>query len=475
MISHATPPIPGFDLDILEDLFAGLGPRLAHMRDAGAVAGDLASSLALSPDRAGLLTRSALLHDIGYAPALRRFSFHALDGALFLAGQGEHPWVVEGVLRHSLADRKAPSIPGVAEEYAARPVLAEANWLVRLVTVADWRSAGIGGRVSFGQRLQDILRRNPGNPDKARRAADMVAEVRGWFLEFACAMGASSLPWVFCDVDNTLIRPGDGLSSGNREAVRAYVAAGGRFSLATGKHPRGIASLVRDLGLAGAQIAANGTCLLEGDRVAVLAHLGEAAQALRLRLEALGLPLALYREGGIEAGGAWAGWMDDVFDRYGEIRPVRGPQPGPVLKILAVVDDADPRRELALRELAASVGAQACRSDRNFLEFVPGGGDKGQAVRRVTAEANWPLLHTLALGDTENDAAMFAQCGACAAVANATDEARLGADWIVPACTTDGVGRMLHLLLQNGGWRALNSATRVVASGDAAAEGFAGR
>jgi hypothetical protein len=289
----------------------------------------------------------------------------------------------------------------------------------------------------------------------------MVAEVRDWFLESACGMGPSPLPWIFCDVDNTLIRPGDGLSSANRAAIRAYVAAGGKFSLATGKHPRSIVSLARDLGLANAQVAANGTCLLEGEHVTVLAHLGEAAQTLRSRLEALGLPLALYREDGIEAGGAWEGWMDDVFERYGEIRPLRGPQSGPVLKILGVVDDADPRREQSLRDLAVSVGAQACRSDRHFLEFVPHGGDKGQAVRRVTEGAGWPLLHTLALGDTENDAAMFAQCGACAAVANATDEARLGADWVVPACTADGVGRMLDVLRQGGGWRALSSALRV--------------
>jgi hypothetical protein len=463
MILNATPPVPGFDLRILEDLFAEHRPRLAHMRDAGDFARDLASSLALPPDRAGLLSRSALLHDIGYAPALRRFSFHALDGALFLSDQGEHPWVIEGVLRHSQADRKAPSIPGVAEEYAARPALAEADWLVRLVTVADWRSAGVGGRVSFGQRLQDILGRNPDNPGKARRATAMVAEVRDWFLESACGMGTSVLPWVFCDVDNTLIRPGDGLSSANRAAIWAYVAAGGQFSLATGKHPRSIAPLALDLGLTSAQIAANGTCVLEGERVTVIAHLGEAAQALRLRLEALGLPLALYREDCIEAGGAWEGWMDDVFDRYGEIRPLRGPQSGPVLKILVVLDDADPMREQALRDLASSVGVQTCRSDRHFLEFVPHGGDKGQAVRRVTEAVGWPLLHTLALGDTENDAAMFAQCGACAAVGNATDEARLGADWVVPACEVGGVGRMLHVVRQGGGWRALSSALHVKA------------
>jgi hydroxymethylpyrimidine pyrophosphatase-like HAD family hydrolase len=62
----------------------------------------------------------------------------------------------------------------------------------------------------------------------------------------------------------------------------------------------------------------------------------------------------------------------------------------------------------------------------------------------------------VALGDNENDAPMFALCGACAAVANAQDSTRLGADWIVPACAADGVAWMLDRLRQ-GGWRALHA------------------
>ncbi len=442
-----------FDLDAL---FVAHRPRLAHMRDVSAFAHDFGRCLGLSDHDHALLERAALFHDIGYAPALNRFNFHPLDGALFLADHGEHPWVMEGVLRHSQADRKAPNLPGVAEEYARRRPIADAAWLVRAVTIADWRAAGVGGRTSFAQRLRDIVDRNPDKPDKCARARRMVAEVRDWFLDWAPAMDPERpLPWVFSDIDNTLITPGEILSEANRQAVRSYVNAGGRFSMTSGKHARSVMRLAKDLGLETPQGAANGTCLVEGDRVSVLAHMGDAADALATRLETLGLPLALYRVENIQRGRCWTEGMSDLFEHYGELRP-ESTGSGPVLKILCVAEEGRAGVDAEARRAAEEHGVICSRSDRHFLELVPQGGDKGAAVRAATTVGQWPLLHTVALGDNENDAPMFALCGACAAVANAQDSTRLGADWIVPACAADGVAWMLDRLRQ-GGWRALHA------------------
>ena len=451
-------PETGFDLCALDGLFDGHEPRLAHMRDAAAFARDLGASFSLGPEHGRLLERSALLHDIGYAPSLRRFGYHPLDGALFLEEAGEHPWVVEGVLRHSQADRKTDRFEGVSAEYERRSTLSEAGWLVRAVTVADWRAAGVGGRVSFARRFQDIAERNPHNPDKVRRARVMVDEVRDWFLEWAGDMAvARPLPWVFCDVDNTLIRPGDPLAPATGAAVKAYVQAGGTFSLATGKHPLSIAPLVRELGLTSTQVAGNGTCLLGQDGVTVLAELGPAAEDLRCALEGMGLTIAIYREDGIEPGRFWEESLDEVFDRYSEIRPVRTRLEGRPLKVLCITDGSDTRREDELRSLATDLGVDCCRSDRHFLEFLPRGGNKGQAARTAMERAGWPVLHSLAIGDTENDEAMFALCGACAAVAGATEGALLGTDWTIGRCEEGGVGAFLDQVREARGWKGLRS------------------
>ncbi len=454
----STRPTPGFDTRALDSLFADQLPRLAHMRDAASFAVDFAESFSLPAEHAALLSRSALLHDVGYASELRRFDYHPLDGALFLAEQEEHPWVVEGVLRHSWAGRKAGLDSAVSEQYAQRTPVSEADWLVRAVTVADWRSAGVGGRVSFARRFQDIATRNPRNPDKVRRAGIMVDEVRDCFLDWARDLAVDRpLPWVFCDVDNTLIRPGDRLSETNRLAVRAYVEAGGAFSLATGKHPLSIAPLARELGLTSTQVAGNGSCLLDKDGITVLAELGDVAESLVLALESRGLPIAVYRPEGIETGKRWPGSLDEIFDRYGEIRPTRIRQCGAALKILCIVDGDDLRREEELRLLAVDLGVDCCRSDRHFLEFLPKGGNKGLAARTVMARRAWPVLHSLAIGDTENDEPLFALCGACAAIGNASEWTRQGADWIAAPCTRDGVGGFLDQVRQGKGWAGLRS------------------
>jgi len=451
-------PEPGFDTCALDLLFTDHLPRLAHMHDAASFAGDLADSFSLPAESAALLARAALLHDVGYAPTLRQLGYHPLDGALFLEGLGEHPWVVEGVLRHSWAGRKIGLDPDVRAHYAQRPPLSEADWLVRAVTVADWRAAGVGGRVSFARRFQDIALRNPHNPDKIRRAGIMVNEVRDMFLDWAGSMTFDRpLPWVFCDVDNTLIRPGDRLSDANKSAIRAYVDAGGGFSLATGKHPLSIAPLVRDLGLSTIQVAGNGSCLLEDGRITVLAELGVATDALVAALESRGLPIAVYRPEGIETGARWLRSLDEIFERYGEIRPTQVRQAGAALKILCIVDGDDLRREEELRLLAVELGVDCCRSDRHFLEFLPRGGNKGQAARTVMERAAWPVLHSLAIGDTENDEPLFALCGACAAIGNAGQWTRQGADWTVGLCTQGGVGGFLDRVREGRGWAGLRS------------------
>lgn len=443
----------GFDLRGLDALFRGHAPRLQHMRDAAAFARDLRASFALCQESARHLERSALLHDIGYAPSLHRFGFHPLDGALFLETQGEHPWVVEGVLRHSLADRKRPEHPDVRAHYLAKKMLVDAAWLVRAVTIADWRAAGVGGRVSFGRRLEDIVTRNADNTEKIRRATDMVDVVRDWFCAWAAAL--PGLPWIFCDLDNTLVPPGQAFPAVNTAAIRAYVAAGGRISLATGKHPLAIAALVRDLDLPTPQIAANGTCLLEQGGIRVLAHLENAARDLVTGIETLGLPFVIYRTQGIEAGTVWSAEFGDLFEYYGELRP-EAQVCGPALKILCLADAADVRREEDLRGLARSMDVDCCRSDAHFLEFQPRTGNKGQATRTVMEEFGWPVLHSLGIGDAENDESLFALCGGCAAVGNAAQTLQREADWILGPCVHGGVGEFLDRV-RHGGWQGLRA------------------
>jgi len=60
--------------------------RLPHLATVAARAEALSSTV--PKPKVDALVASAWLHDIGYAPALRRTDFHPLDGALFLRRKG---------------------------------------------------------------------------------------------------------------------------------------------------------------------------------------------------------------------------------------------------------------------------------------------------------------------------------------------------------------------------------------------------
>jgi HAD superfamily hydrolase (TIGR01484 family) len=430
----------------LDELFHQNPARLRHMRDAASVAQDVADLGGVAPDVCRQLETAALAHDLGYAPQLQRTGYHPLDGALFLEECGEDPLVVEAVLRHSRAGLRSDLPPAVQQVYGQRPPRPEATWLVDAVTWCDWRAAGIGGRVGLGARLQDILQRHSGDEAKARRARALVAAVRAYAAGMIDRRG---LPWVVCDIDNTLLFPGGELPSAVFQSLARYQSCGGRISLASGKHPLSTLAHARDWGLDGWHVAANGTCAVRQGRVEVVAHL-EEAEPLVEALSSQGLGLAVYRVGGIEPRGAWQEEYSAAFARYGELRPQGERLPGPVLKILAVLDAQCQEAEARLRRTVQEAGCTVCRSDRHFLEILPSGCGKGTAAAWIFAQEGWPLLASLAVGDNENDAQMFHLCGLAAVVDNAPQEVAALADVRIPPCAAGGVGALLDTLREAG-------------------------
>lgn len=431
----------------LDTFFAHNPARLQHMRDASRVAADVAAVLGLSPVASQQLARAALAHDIGYAPAVMQTGYHPLDGAFFLEACGEDPWIVEAVLRHSRAGAGDHLPPAIRQAYAARVPRAEAAWLVEATTLCDWRAAGVGGRVSLGQRFWDIVERHPGNEAKARRAQRLVAEVRRYW---AACMDAWGLPWLVCDIDNTLLVPGGELPSAVQAAFARYLEAGGRVSLASGKHPVSTLAHAQKWGLPGWHVAANGTCAVGPGGVEVVAHLPEFAEDLVAALSALGLGVAVYRVAGIEPRGAWQEAYSMAFARYGELVPAGARLSGPILKLLVVLEEGAAQIEAQVRQVASEAGCEVCRSDRHFLEILPAGCGKGTAARWIFSQQAWPVLASIAVGDNENDAHLFALCGLAAAVANAAPRTQATADLRLPACADAGVAALVDILLSSG-------------------------
>ena len=86
---------------------------------------------------------------------------------------------------------------------------------------------------------------------------------------------------IACDVDGTLIGEDEKVTVRTREAVRAAVASGAQFVLATGRPPRWIPPVVDGLGFAPMAVCANGAVIYDPatDRVLSARTLSVAALA----------------------------------------------------------------------------------------------------------------------------------------------------------------------------------------------------
>jgi HAD superfamily hydrolase (TIGR01484 family) len=134
---------------------------------------------------------------------------------------------------------------------------------------------------------------------------------------------------------------------------------------------------------------------------------------------------------------------------FGEPRPVRGPWPKAVFKILTFTDWRNDSVETALRALAHGAEVTCLRTGEHFLEFIPATAGKGTAAEAILIRHDWPVVDSAAMGDSENDLSMMRRCGKAVAVANATESVLAAAAVIVPACADDGVAVYLERLLSS--------------------------
>lgn len=134
--------------------------RWAHTQGVGRKAEYIGHIVGADAD---LLSCSAWLHDIGYAPGVAKIGFHALDGARYLRDV-EHadPRLCSLVAYHSCADVEARH-RGLDGELAAefKPV---GGLLTDALIYCDMTTTPDGGLVDVEKRLSEILSRyGPGD------------------------------------------------------------------------------------------------------------------------------------------------------------------------------------------------------------------------------------------------------------------------------------------------------------------------
>ena len=262
---------------------------------------------------------------------------------------------------------------------------------------------------------------------------------------------------IACDLDETLISTDGTISRENREAIAAARELGVRFVPCTGRGYASIRTPLEDLGLLDAEgeyaVSFNGGCITENHGNRVLYYHGldfDVAERLWKRgMSYEGICIHVYTQ---DAGYVWR--FNEEERRYLEGRQVMTPVEGAFSKVLAGKDVAKVlfqssdmsylnaiERDMAdsTRDLAVSYSAN------RYLEFNPGGVDKGSGLAHLAALLGVKLEETIAIGDNWNDCNMLKTAGLGACVANAVDAMKPVCDYVCSAtCDESAVAEVIR-------------------------------
>lgn len=134
-------------------LLSPLGNRWLHVQGVAEKARNV--SKAFNEKDGIYLVAAAYLHDIGYAPSLKKTGFHPLDGACYLQSCGKGR-LASLVAHHSEAQFEA-HLRGLLSELDAFPRLCSP--LSDALTYCDITTSPIGQAITFQERITDIFSR----------------------------------------------------------------------------------------------------------------------------------------------------------------------------------------------------------------------------------------------------------------------------------------------------------------------------
>lgn len=261
---------------------------------------------------------------------------------------------------------------------------------------------------------------------------------------------------IACDVDGTLLDEDETVTPRTRDAVRAVVAAGAYFVLATGRPPRWIRPVVDALGFSPMAVCANGAVIYDPatDRVVsartlAVDTLGELVEIATRVIPGAGL--AVERVGDRAHDSATPQFVSSVGYEHAWLNPdntevsIEDLLSAPAIKLL--IRKAGARSADMVAELAKHVGIVGditYSTNNGLVEILPLGISKATGVEEVARPLGITDGNVAAFGDMPNDVPMLVRAGHGVAMGNAHPDVLAAADEITAPNTDDGVARVLE-------------------------------
>jgi Cof subfamily protein (haloacid dehalogenase superfamily) len=259
------------------------------------------------------------------------------------------------------------------------------------------------------------------------------------------AAGSPGYRLVVVDLDGTARSRRLGITPGVRNAVGAARARGVRVCVATGRMWRSAEPWIRALGVDPPAILCNGGQILDFETGRTLYERRLAAAAARAALQLISLDPELQphlyvddrviverRHPLTEAFTADDGLTADVVPSF---EPLLETDPHKILII-----GPEPRIEILQRTIrGAGLPVHAVQSEPVYLEILPPGVSKGEALRAACVALGVTLQETVAIGDNWNDVEMIEAAGLGVAMGHAPVGVRAKADYVCGTAEEEGV------------------------------------
>jgi hypothetical protein len=249
------------------------------------------------------------------------------------------------------------------------------------------------------------------------------------------------------DLDDTLLSPDLSISDLNNDAVHRVLAEGIPVILASGRTVDSMRGYARQLDIYGRglpMICANGAEVRDTDSEAILRRLALTPHACRMALSVLqdlGLPAQAYEEGFIVVS-EHNKWTEEdcrltglgirLADGKDELATI------PRTKLIASGEPALISRVYEEVKLRLAGIAHVLVSKPCFLEILPPGADKGEALAWVATGMGVPREAVMAVGDSGNDLGMLGWAGIGCTPADARADVRAVARHVATRGHEDG-------------------------------------
>lgn len=261
---------------------------------------------------------------------------------------------------------------------------------------------------------------------------------------------------IACDVDGTLFDDDEKISPRTRAAIRAAVAAGAQFVVATGRPPRWIRPVVDALGFAPISVCANGAVIYDAATDRVLSTRTLAVDTLAELAEVAtrvipGAGLAVERIGESAHDTATPQFVSSPGYEHAWLNPdntevsIQDLLSAPAIKLL--IRRSGARSDDMAAELAKHIGVEAditYSTNNGLIEVVPLGTSKATGIDEIARPLEIAAEDVVAFGDMPNDLPMLRWAGHGVAMGNAHPDVQAAADEVTTPNNDDGVGRVLE-------------------------------